>query len=269
MTAEICTKATSGVSKQLRDTRDGKYYWVSKLADGKCWMTQNLDLDLSTSVALTPEDSDVSTNWSASYATATAVNASTILSNNTGTRSWSLGDYRLKNPTASSDCGYPKNDASQCASQFTTYATPTTANADADAHYILGNHYQWNAATAGTGGTITAGQASDSICPKGWRLPVSNTMTAGSFGGLTSAASIGTTVSKLTAAPYYFVRGGIVEQSTSRLFNVAGAVGYYWSSTPYSSVNNAYSLDFGYTSNINPSNNYGRYYGLSVRCIAR
>ena len=36
----------SEVTKQLIDSRDGKEYWVAKLADGNCWMTQNLALDL-------------------------------------------------------------------------------------------------------------------------------------------------------------------------------------------------------------------------------
>ncbi len=42
MTAEICSKSTEGQSKALIDTRDNKKYWVTKLKDGNCWMTQNL-----------------------------------------------------------------------------------------------------------------------------------------------------------------------------------------------------------------------------------
>ena len=76
-----------------------------------------------------------------------------------------------------------KNDLSQCPEQFTAYNTPTTANGDANAHYIVGNHYQWNAATAGTGGSIMERQATSSICPKGWGLPESNSTAVGSFGG--------------------------------------------------------------------------------------
>ena len=269
MTSSVCAGVAAGTTDQLRDTRDGKYYWVSKLADGKCWMTQNLDLDLSTSTALTPATSDVSTNWTPGYSTATQATSSTILADNTGQRSWSLGNYRITNPTTSNDCGYPKNDASQCTAQFTAYTTPTTQNKDANAHYILGNHYQWNAATAGTGGTISSGQATSSICPKGWKLPESNSTAVGSFGGLINAGSIGTDVAKLTSAPYYFVRGGDVYQTTISLFIYAGNGGYYWSSTPDSTVNNAYYLAFGNTGDISPSSNDLRQNGFSVRCIAR
>ena len=35
------------------------------------------------------------------------------------------------------------------------------------AHYIVGNHYQWNALAAGTGEAATEEQATGSICPKG------------------------------------------------------------------------------------------------------
>lgn len=33
-------------TKRLRDERDNKEYWVAKLADGNCWMTQNLAVDI-------------------------------------------------------------------------------------------------------------------------------------------------------------------------------------------------------------------------------
>ena len=43
-------------TKTLVDTRDNNTYTVSKLADGKCWMTQNLRI---TGKTITPADSDV------------------------------------------------------------------------------------------------------------------------------------------------------------------------------------------------------------------
>ena len=44
----------------LTDTRDNNTYTVSKLADGKCWMTQNLRIINKT---ITPADSDVISNY--------------------------------------------------------------------------------------------------------------------------------------------------------------------------------------------------------------
>ena len=80
MTPEICTATTTPnrtattldtdgshhedpnyvPTKTLVDTRDNNTYTVSKLADGRCWMTQNLRIAGKT---LTPTDSDVTTNY--------------------------------------------------------------------------------------------------------------------------------------------------------------------------------------------------------------
>ena len=49
MTSEICDATPVGTERQLTDIRDNKVYWVAKLADNHCWMTQNLDLNLSSS----------------------------------------------------------------------------------------------------------------------------------------------------------------------------------------------------------------------------
>lgn len=279
MTSIVCANATDlnndgEISAQLKDTRDGKYYWVNKLADGKCWMTQNLDLDLSTSVALTPEDSDVTSNWTPSSTTASTVSSATICTNNTSQCSWNMGSYRITNPTEASDCGSKKNSASQCTGQFTAYTTPLSADGDADAHYIIGNLYAWNTATAGVGSTTaTTDQASDSICARGWKLPLANSTAIGSFGGLLNKYSIATGqtagIEKLTSVPLYFVRGGRIEQDANVLFSYAGNHGYYWSSTPYSVTSDAYRFSFSGTNTVSPSSRNNRRNGFSVRCIAR
>ena len=61
MTPEICQASSENETKQLTDTRDGKKYWVAKLADNNCWMTQNLRL--SGGRTLTPTNSNVSSSW--------------------------------------------------------------------------------------------------------------------------------------------------------------------------------------------------------------
>ena len=47
--------------RTLSDTRDSNSYTVRKLADGNCWMTTNLNLSLSTGVAVTASKNDGST----------------------------------------------------------------------------------------------------------------------------------------------------------------------------------------------------------------
>lgn len=71
MTPGGCAISNEGDTKRLIDKRDGKYYWVAKLADGNCWMTQNLDLDLSTGTTLTPDNTNIPSNWPPSTSTTT------------------------------------------------------------------------------------------------------------------------------------------------------------------------------------------------------
>ena len=69
---------------------------------------------------------------------------------------------------------------------------------------------------------------------------------------------------KLRSNPYYFVRSGRIDGGT---LGNSGADGSYWPSTVSSSTN-AYYLYFSGT-DIYPARNYYRYYGRSVRCVAR
>ena len=274
MTAEICQASTENETKQLTDTRDGKKYWVTKLADGNCWMTQNLDLDLTNGKALTPDDSDVSSNWNPPRSTE---KNGTVTSNstNTETYSWDFGLYVKNNPDDyDSYCNNVKTmsgcngwtdatnltPAETAETEWTGSVDNTVSGNTYDAHFLIGNFYQWNAATAGTGGTITSQDATDSICPKGWQLPTSNNSNSGSFGGLVGSLNSTT----ITQAPYYFNPSGRVYSGS---LWYAGYGGYYWSSTAYSSTSSAYSLYF-YSGGVNPSGNFGRYLGQSVRCLA-
>ncbi|MBR3323611.1 hypothetical protein IKG16_01865, partial [Candidatus Saccharibacteria bacterium] len=62
MTTDICNRMTESTASNdnraiLKDSRDQKQYKISKLADGNCWMVQNLALDGGRT--LTPTDSNV------------------------------------------------------------------------------------------------------------------------------------------------------------------------------------------------------------------
>ena len=73
-------------TKTLTDTRDNNTYTVSKLADGKCWMTQNLRI---INKVITPYDSDVTSNY--------AIPASSISG---------FGAYDTSNAYVDSDGGF-------------------------------------------------------------------------------------------------------------------------------------------------------------------
>ena len=284
MTTEVCQTAAANETARLRDTRDGKLYWVAKLADGNCWMTQNLDLDLSTDTALTPDDSDVSASWTPAMSTQTTINSGDFseTDGSNGVRSFDSGMYVNNSLSSWSSCSYW--NSTSCAnwtkvedeSDGTKMVAMSEPREDGviidgntyDAHYLVGNYYQWNAATAGTGASATSSytNATDSICPKGWKLPIGNSSNSGSFEGLTTAYGITSSTegaNSLRKAPLYFVPADIVESGSLD----AGHFGYYWSSTAISS-NGADNLYF-YSVYINPSSYNDRYCGQSVRCLAR
>ena len=271
MTPEICASSTENDTTRLTDIRDGKQYWVAKLADGNCWMTQNLDLDLTNGTPLTPDDSDVSSSWNPPRSTeknGTVTSDSTY----TETYSWDFGLYVKNNPDDyGSYCNNVKTmsgcegwtdatDLTPAETEWTGSVDNTVSGSTYDAHFLIGNFYQWNAATAGTGGTITSTNATDSICPKGWQLPTSNNSNSGSFGGLVGSLNSTT----ITQAPYYFNPSGYVRSGSLRS---AGLEGDYWSSTAYSNTSYAYGLYFA-SGVVNPSFYYYRYFGQSVRCLA-
>ena len=286
MTPQICTDALENDTVRLQDKRDGKYYWIAKLPDGNCWMTQNLDLDLN-GRTLKTTDSDVSSNWTFSGSWYNSADqGSTSYS---AIQGWDLGEYVKTSPTATTSCT-SYSDLSECTSQFTSVAGKTAYTTDVnggklpaenvavsgsnyDAHYLVGNYYSWPAATAGSGNNVSSsGDATDSICPANWRLPLGSSTyneTPGSFYyllnqyGLTSSPTSGN--NNIATSPLYFVRSGYVSSYSSYLYN-AGSNGSYWSGRADSS-NRAYYLYFD-SSSVIPLHITGRHYGYSVRCVA-
>lgn len=85
----------------LKDTRDGKTYKVSKLADGNCWMSENLRIgNQNSQMTLTTANSDVSSNFTLPAGRTTWWNASgqiinSFLLGSTSIANWktSYGNY--------------------------------------------------------------------------------------------------------------------------------------------------------------------------------
>ncbi len=199
----------SEVTKQLIDSRDGKEYWVAKLADGNCWMTQNLALDLKANQTLTNANTDLNskTSWVVPTTTETTVPAkrAATTSDYYTIRSWNLGEYVSIHPTGRTGCFQSggvtdfnslsngqtfdicpeafqnvKNWQPIFKASITDFASAIDATTKTyDAHYLIGNYYQFNTATAGSGSadqvstTTNLVDVEDSICPKGWQLPTS------------------------------------------------------------------------------------------------
>ncbi len=247
MTPEVCKAVEIGATGSLEDMRDGSVYKVSKLNDGRCWMTQNLKLDLTEAGIATVAGSD---NLSADFPAEALTSTEKFTSDNTVVQF-------SKSPTVSTD--YPGDGKG--------YQTE------------YGYYYSWCAATGGTcNGISTDGDdASGSICPKGWKLPKGGTGTTNDFaimGGITSSVSkdanhwngakdISFSDNTLTVNGGTWIAAGDVYTDGLR---VPGSYGSYWSSTASSSTG-AYYLNFG-SGNFYPARTRNRYGGRTVRCVA-
>ena len=298
MTNEYCknTRGTDGSatvtpgnepSKQLIDIRDGKKYWVSKLADQNCWMTQNLDLDITQTMindgSLNSSNTDLGAgqvwgkdgladsggNLISNYA-AVPTEKGIPISDPTmldpagwaATKSWDLGQYILLDPQNTNGCsgvsaaaGVASCNRVQLVNENTNY----------DSHYLIGNRYQYNTATAGTAGEAIDIEAPNSICAKGWKLPSSKSTTR-SFTNLINSYT--QDYLEHNPTPFYFVGAGNINTYSGYLDGI-GSYGNYWSSTVGSDKQYAeYLLTTGTVTGV-VYNDGRRYFGISIRCEAR
>ena len=295
MTAEFCknTRGTDGnttvtvghePTKRLIDVRDGKKYWVAKLADQNCWMTQNLALDIP-ATGLKAADTDITTDWNRENnqkyppkATTTVLLAQDAVadpvSESDGVRSWDFGEWILTDPTRIGDegCTLAVGQNFTSCNRLKAYDSETD-----DAHYLLGNYYQFNTAVAGSIGSNINIEATQSICPKNWKLPTSNNTNPGSIFylldqyGLTNIAINEGTGFSLASAPLFINREGNVWIQQPQLIRVGGSGGF-WSGTAAYRPDYAYNLHLDRTVDyVQPSgnNNLGRMNGRSIRCLVR
>ena len=252
---EITNISTSDTSKvptsTLIDSRDGKTYTVSKLPDGNCWMTQNLDLgDSSTTgspLVLTSANSDVSSSFTMPAAQK---------GNNYGTNfKWNEG-------------GAGNTTNTKHMYDFTNHSTYN------DKATTYGNLYNWYTATAGTGlATMSTSQkASGSICPKGWQLP--SLKGEKSFDTLRSASAISMNSSgstRIQNSPFNFPFSGSYSYSSGNLSS-QGEQGIFWTSVKFKQdlvANGAYYMSFNANSVYTGSSIRDGAFGSAVRCVAK
>lgn len=285
--AKVKASMTTNTSYQLTDSRDGTKYWITKLQtassnprsiDGyQIWMTQNLDLNLSTSTTLSSEDTDLRTCGSGIYATgytfsggtcywtpsASTENSMNATTSTTTPQSYNPGDvYYYQDQSASTTC--------------------TTANECLHRH--IGNYYNWTAVIASNDSsnqTTNYTYAANSICPAGWRVPTSLTSEAGYsdlnyllvqqsiatnyVGASTDAIWQTNGYSNIQGTPLYIVRSGYNNGSS---LSVAAASGYLWSGSSVSSTL-AYYFLYG-SGDVYPARGLGdRFARLPMRCLVR
>ena len=244
--------STSGLGTNqvtaLTDARDNNVYTVGKLADGNCWMMENLRL----------ADTDSNNN--------------PITLNSTNTDNPATTFTAL---SATSDKWCTDNDET-CINQNklntsnTIYFTTNTTGIQSSDIYSYGNYYSWYTATAGTGTySQTSGDATGSICPNGWTLPSGDS--GGQFSNLDSAmGGTGSSQDSVEASnrwrtyPANFLYSG---EWWSSVADGRGLVGSYWSRTANRS-GYARFLDF-VAGDVNPGgNSHGKQVGSAVRCLS-
>ncbi|MBR3122519.1 hypothetical protein IKF28_03735, partial [Candidatus Saccharibacteria bacterium] len=240
--SDCTTTATTVV-----DNRDSELYVVQRLADGNCWMLDNLRLD-PTSVSL----ATLQGNTNASNQTLT------YFKNGGGSTSDQYATAGVSNWTSSYSYSAPLTSASYKDATTTSYGVGSGK---------IGVYYNYCAASAGSycygNGTspgTSTGDATEDICPAGWRMPA-NGFDGGEYLDLFAAynsddsAFINALSTPLSGA---FTSGSAERQGTG---------GFFWVATR----NNSTYMNFliVYPSDVRqPSSDY-RYYGHSVRCVKK
>jgi uncharacterized protein (TIGR02145 family) len=280
-----CSSLTSGGVVALKDQRDNNVYTVGKLADGNCWMMENLRIDAtatngSTNLGLQQGYAGAFTGL-ADPETANFSNSTTANTYNNETK------YSTTNITGSNQgFRFPRynnsNTASRNADPSVTdnRSTATTAHATnlTSSTYSYGNYYTWAAAMANTNlyssptATIdgkTSETAGTSICPTGWQLPYGRSSDNGATSGgfynlgtlLNATASSETSSRKWRAYPNNFILSGYYNNNSN---GSNGSSGRYWTST---AQNTSYAFSMSLEYNSITSSSAIRAQGLSVRCV--
>ena len=266
LTSALCASAgydftNNGVNSNntitLTDTRNNQDYNVRKLADGNCWMINNLKLgSLAESIELTPQDTNITQNWTLPQIDNT-----------------SSFDYEIPHVYSYWDDVDGGNDLTM------------GNNISTDDFY--GYYYNWCAATAGdtapggsntcTGYDTMPDDATGDICPANWRLPtggpsgefynlynafgseyLSQFQFSGAFRGVFSGARDGSN----WLAPSY--SGGL--WSSSLASDDHSSIAY--TLTLWSPVIDIELLPPG-LSYVNPVTVTSRPYGLPIRCLLK
>jgi uncharacterized protein (TIGR02145 family) len=275
MTREYCTAMPLGSSLTLTDTRNSQTYQVRKLADDNCWMVDNLKLELTDGMVLTPADTAIA-NPTTVYFTRNTMSGGTRLPGMPVGNNFTTSGYLSVDGTSSTTSPNLNN---------WRQVNPTNRGGS---HPEYGYLYNFYTATAGTGAQPLATngtQATGSICPAGWRLP-SATSTASGPGNGTSRdyadlavlnASMlagtrtlpGITTNDANTRPNWQLAGpfgGVYSGMWDSNYAQQGTYFYLWTSSVSSATSASY-LRL-YASAISPGTlTYGRGMGLAIRCV--
>ncbi|MBR3270121.1 hypothetical protein IKG07_02640 [Candidatus Saccharibacteria bacterium] len=215
---QVVANTTNGTTATLTDARDGQEYTVAKI-NGRIWMTRNLAIGC---------DGTGSTYGS-------NMNAKRI--NAEQSDFYSLSSYTM--PTDSLKLGSDTENTisrMECSNEY-------------------GAWYNYPATTAGTITGSTSAEATESICPRGWKIP---SYTEGST--IANNATYTTLFNPSLGSNYH---NGSIDPRVR---------GIWWFSTAYNASNRRYIYrEIGQNNNnLNPAGSDGLFgLGLYLRCIAK
>ena len=170
------TDGTANLSSvsALTDQRDNNTYAIAKLADGNCWMIENLRLE---STADHNSDGSLAQGYgtSATYGNFGGLADAESSNFTNSTTANSLYYSGTQEGTASIDIGttnYPGYRMPRYNNTNTSTRASSPTNNSGNM-YSYGNYYTWHAAIADLtyNGTNNQSTTGTSLCPAGWHLP--------------------------------------------------------------------------------------------------
>ncbi|MBR3115608.1 hypothetical protein IKF30_00035 [Candidatus Saccharibacteria bacterium] len=297
------TDGTANLSSisALTDQRDNETYAIAKLADGKCWMIENLRLESTNSDNSTgalAQGYGTSTTYgnfggladaeSAKFSNSTTANSLYYSGTQSGDATINIGTTNYPAYRMPRYNNLNTQSRAQNSPNSNTFSDDNTTGG----MYSYGNYYTWHAAIADLtyNDTNNSTVTNTSLCPSGWRLPqggnktriTSNddndfwNLTVDALNGGTNPANYdssdspyyngtaeaGPVTARLRAYPNNFLYSGYFYTSSAYS---RGSSGYYWSSTAYNNYG-SYNLRLD-SSRVYPGTDYGvKYLGYSIRC---
>ncbi len=187
--------------------------------------------------------------------------------------------------TVTEDATHSDNSMAYSRSLYNSYTRNTAPFINDGDTQTVGTYYNWKTATGGMGDTTNTSRPDDSVCPKGWQLPVysndkswdnlirvvysAETFTAGDASSGSkekiNGAHIYAISQTMRRAPLSMPFSGSFQFASGKTVSVAGN-GLFWSSTS-SSTTSARTLYFN-SSSLNPQNGTNKGSGFPVRCVA-
>ncbi len=258
----------TGDEVTLYDKRDDQAYTVAKLADGKYWMTENLNIAGGT--ALSSDDTDFDSNYTLPTTDGWTVSNGKLILPASATKNAADNDLTDSTQFSTDNYAYVFNSGNKENCGASGQDTPCYS------------YYSWDTATLGSGRSISTDNtdADYSICPKNWRLPTSgstynNGWKRGDFYALATSYGVNLESNYYEYSSTFFNNAGpnttpgfllAGYYSGGGLFRNGGSSGNYWSSTSDSSSSSACHLHFD-SSYVNSAEYNDRYSGFSVRCL--